>query len=155
LLSELVLKRPKPCENRGEPEKSASVRGEEDMYTHTHSSSEQTAICIDACENCHRICLALAMNYCLARGGRHARQEHMRLLLNCAQICRLAADFQLTGAPFSEELCAVCAAVCEACSQSCSALDGMDECVQACQDCADSCRHMNFMDNSERPNVLQ
>ncbi|MDB5814695.1 MAG: hypothetical protein JWM03_154 [Rhodocyclales bacterium] len=125
------------------------------METYNNTASERTAVCIDACENCHRICLAMAMNYCLARGGRHARQEHLRLMLHCAQICRLAADFQLTGAPFSDELCAVCAAVCESCSQSCSMLEGMDECVQACDDCADSCRHTTFPPNSERPCLLQ
>jgi hypothetical protein len=125
------------------------------MYTQHNTASERTAVCIDACENCHRICLAMAMNYCMARGGRYARQEHLRLMLHCASICRLAADFQLTGAPFCDELCVVCAAVCDACSNSCSMLEGMDECVQACEDCADSCRHMSYPVDSERACVLQ
>ncbi|WP_280720928.1 four-helix bundle copper-binding protein [Janthinobacterium sp. CG_23.4] len=98
--------------------------------------------CIDACAQCHQICLKMAMTHCLKMGGKHVEPDHFRLMVNCAEICQTSANFQLSGSAFSARLCAVCADICQACADSCRELDGMEECVQACDACASSCRSM-------------
>jgi hypothetical protein len=98
--------------------------------------------CIEACEYCHGICLEMAMNHCLESGGGHVEPRHFRLMVNCAEICRTAADFMLSGSYLHNRVCEVCAEVCEACEQSCQQLGDMEKCVQACRTCAGSCREM-------------
>ncbi|BBL77403.1 four-helix bundle copper-binding protein [Methylomagnum ishizawai] len=103
---------------------------------------EATRACIDACAHCHQICLETAMNHCLETGGEHVAPEHFRLMLGCAQLCRLSADFMLSGVRFHHRLCGLCAEVCEACAHDCERIGGMERCVAACRACAQSCRQM-------------
>jgi hypothetical protein len=98
--------------------------------------------CIEACTHCYQVCLQTAMNHCLNMGGKHVEAEHFRLMMNCAEICQMSANFQLSSSQFSHHLCAVCAEVCDACAMDCEKIGGMDECVVACERCADSCREM-------------
>lgn len=98
--------------------------------------------CVDFCFRCHQCCLQTAMNHCLVMGGEHIEPEHFRLMMNCAEICQACANLQLSGSAFSDQQCAVCAAICEECAVSCERIGRMDVCVQACLDCAKSCRSM-------------
>jgi hypothetical protein len=82
------------------------------------------------------------MNHCLEAGGKHVEPTHFRLMINCAEICRTAADFMLSNSPLHARICAACAEVCDACAQSCEQVGDMDECVQVCRRCAESCRKM-------------
>jgi hypothetical protein len=107
----------------------------------TELSSEMRS-CIEDCEACHRTCLETAMGHCLQMGGRHVEPQHMRLMLNCAQICRTAADFMLSHSHLHAIVCQACAEVCEACANSCDAVGDMEACARECRDCADSCREM-------------
>lgn len=75
-------------------------------------------------------------------GGEHARPEHMKLMLDCADICRTAADFMLRGSPRHGMICQSCAEICEACAEDCERIGEMTECVEACRACAESCREM-------------
>lgn len=110
---------------------------------HEHPMQEHPMqVCIEACTYCYQVCLQTAMNYCLNTGGKHVEAEHFRLMMNCAEICRMSANFQLSSSQFSYSLCEVCAEVCEACAADCEKIGGMDECVEACERCADSCREM-------------
>lgn len=109
-----------------------------------HESANNQAIqdCIQACEQCHRTCLQMAMAHCLAMGGKHVEAEHFRLMMNCAEICQTSANFMLGGSTHHQHVCAACAEICEACSRSCEALGGMEDCVKACNRCAKSCHAM-------------
>lgn len=98
--------------------------------------------CIEDCNDCSDICLNEAMTHCLQKGGRHTAPEHMRLMLDCAGICRTAADFMLRSSAHHAPVCGVCADVCDACAESCEQLGDMDECAQMCRRCAESCRQM-------------
>lgn len=109
--------------------------------TQSMTSSEMQH-CIDACSRCHQICLGMAMTHCLPRGGRHVEEAHLKLMLNCAEICQTAANFMLSGSPLHAKVCAVCAEVCAACAQSCEQVGDMQECVEACRLCAQSCQQM-------------
>lgn len=117
-----------------------SMRSERSMRS-MHSENAMQS-CIDACNDCHQVCLQTAMNHCLNTGGKHVEPEHFRLMMSCAEICQTSANFQLSNSPFSHRLCAVCAEVCEACAADCRKIGSMDECAEVCERCADSCRQM-------------
>jgi hypothetical protein len=88
------------------------------------------------------MCFETAMTQCLKMGGEHVEPEHFRLMLNCAALCRVAAEFVMTQSEFHERLCDLCASVCEACATSCREIGGMDLCARACEACAESCASM-------------
>lgn len=99
---------------------------------------------IDERENCHRACVRAA-RYCLEKGGRHAAPEHIRLLIDCAEICQTSANFMLRGSAVHKTICGACAEVCDRCAESCEAIGDdaqMKECAEVCRACADSCRKM-------------
>ncbi len=109
------------------------------MFTTT---SQNMQSCIDACDQCHRMCLQSAMNHCLEADGKHVEPSHFRLMMNCAEICQTSLNFMLSSSEFSKPICAVCAEICDACADSCDQLDGMEDCAKACRECAKSCRSM-------------
>jgi len=98
--------------------------------------------CIETCLECHNVCTE-TVQICLEKGGSHASAEHVRLLLDCAQICQTSADFMVRGSDLHTEACAVCADVCERCAESCDAMksdEAMRRCADVCRRCAESCR---------------
>lgn len=103
----------------------------------------QVERCVRDCLDCHAVCIDMAMNHCLEHGGRHVAPPHLRLMMNCADLCGTAADFMLSSSQLYGEVCAVCATVCEACARSCADVGGMERCVEACRRCAESCREMS------------
>jgi hypothetical protein len=107
-----------------------------------HQMNQQMRQCIQECLQCYQTCKHEAMNHCLETGGKHVEPTHFRLMMNCAEICRTAADFMLGNSQLHARICAACAEVCDACAQSCEQVGDMDECVQACRRCAESCRQM-------------
>ena len=100
--------------------------------------------CIVECDSCHDVCIE-TINYCLAMAGPHAEPAHVRLLMDCAQICHTASDFMLRGSTLYRAVCLVSAEVCEACATSCAELDGseMKACADACRRCSEACRAMS------------
>lgn len=108
---------------------------------HAHLSP-QVQRCIEACLECHRTCLTMASQHCLAAGGEHVAPEHFRQMMACAEICRSASAIMMIGIDQMHRVCAVCAEICDACAESCAALDGMEKCVEACRGCAETCRQM-------------
>lgn len=108
----------------------------------SYTVNTMNSACIDNCSECHQICWQMAMTHCLTLGGEHVKPEHFRLMLDCAKICETSACFQLSGSPFSHQICKICAEICTECANSCEAVGAMEECVAACRKCADSCRSM-------------
>jgi hypothetical protein len=110
----------------------------------TSAMNEPMQACIQECLDCHRICLE-TMVHCLEQGGRHAEADHIRLLLDCAEICQTSANFMLRGSDLHPMTCEVCAEVCAECADSCESFDGdarMQNCAEACRSCAESCQTM-------------
>ena len=107
-----------------------------------HHMDEKMRRCIDACLDCHRVCVTEASQHCLDVGGRHVEPRHMRLMLGCGEICRTSGYFMELGTEFHKRTCAVCADVCEECANDCEQVGDMEECVRACRHCAESCRRM-------------
>jgi hypothetical protein len=104
--------------------------------------------CLQRCQECHVICTETAQ-HCLQKGGKHAGADHIRLLLDCADICQTSADFLMRGSPRHVSTCKVCAEICSACADSCERFDSQDammkKCVEMCRSCAESCHQMAQM----------
>jgi hypothetical protein len=107
-----------------------------------HAFSKDVAACIDACFDCQKACMGLAMTHCLEMGGEHVAPPHFRLMIDCAAICATTADFMLHKSRFHSEVCCLCAIVCSECAQDCARLAGMEDCVRACRACAEACTKM-------------
>ena len=50
--------------------------------------------CIQDCLRSQRVCVE-TFTHCLEKGGKHAAPEHIRLLLDCSEICQTSANFML------------------------------------------------------------
>lgn len=109
-----------------------------------HAMGAEMQACIDLCHKCHVMCLSM-IDHCLKMAGPHAAPNHIRLMLDCAQICATAADFMARGSGYHAKICRECAEICDACALSCKGLAGMEACMAVCQDCAKSCREMANM----------
>jgi len=75
----------------------------------------------------------------------HAEVRHIRLMLDCAEMCGAAAGFMARGSDLHVKTCAVCSDVCGLCAASCEKIGGDEEmksCAQACRRCESSCREM-------------
>ena len=62
-----------------------------------HKLSKEMRDCINACLACYASCLGTSMMHCLEQGGKHVEPEHFRLMMACAEICRVSAHFMLIG----------------------------------------------------------
>lgn len=121
-------------------------QGEDTAHTGAPQMRREMGACIQACLECHRVCVQ-TVAYCLPMGGKHAEAPHVRLLLDCAQVCITSADFMLRGSDLHARTCAVCAEVCDRCAQACERVDPNDATMKACGDtcrrCAEVCRAMS------------
>lgn len=68
----------------------------------------------------------------------------IKLDMDCAQICRLAASYMARGSEFAHALCRLCADVCQACAEECAKhqVDHCQHCAQVCRQCAQECGRM-------------
>ncbi len=100
--------------------------------------------CIRKCVECSRVC-AETITHCLHKGAKHAEASHIRLLLDCNQICRVSADFMVRSSDMHGRVCGVCAEVCVRCAEDCEKFSDDPEmlrCADICKSCAESCRRM-------------
>lgn len=113
------------------------------MHEDPHTMiDERMHACIQACQSCHDICTE-TVTHCLEMGGEHATPSHIRLLLDCAEICQTSANFMLRSSAAHGAVCNVCAAVCERCAEDCERFgddEMMQRCAETCRSCAESCR---------------
>lgn len=100
------------------------------------------ATCIANCTHCHQACLNAAAEWQGSRGAEGVK--HLRLLLDCADICQTSADFMLRRSDIHPQVCALCAEICQRCAEACERMEGelMRACAEACRRCAQSCREM-------------
>ena len=109
-----------------------------------HTMSQEMQGCIQNCLTCHSICTQ-TIQHCLRIGGKHAAHTHIRLLMDCAEICQTSANFMVRGSDLHGHTCAACAAVCERCAEECDKLGEdphMAACAEICRACAQTCREM-------------
>lgn len=100
--------------------------------------------CIRDCMKCFENCTR-TISYCISQGGKHVEAEHIKIMMECIDMCRMSATLMISNAQFSHEHCQLCAKVCDACAESCDSLGEdkvMGECAASCRTCAESCRNM-------------
>lgn len=105
---------------------------------------EQMQSCISACNTCSAVCLE-TIQHCLKMGGKHAEQSHIRMLMDCAEICQTSANYMLRGSELHGLTCGVCAEICQRCADDCAQFGDdqmMQRCADACRLCAQSCKEM-------------
>lgn len=108
------------------------------MSHHDHRS------CVDACMRCAQECEHCA-SACLDEPDVRDLAECIRLDLDCAKVCSLAVSFMSGGSSFSNDICRICAEICEACGAECRKHDmgHCQTCADACDACAEECRRMS------------
>lgn len=100
--------------------------------------------CLQACLHCQQVCRKTAFDMSPAAAS-EANADDIRMLFECAELCRLSADWQLSGSQYSRQICAVCAQVCRECESRCVGKIDMEECEYVCRRCAESCEAMSAM----------
>ena len=98
--------------------------------------------CIDLCLACYSSCQQTALMHCLDLGNAHVEPAHFRLMADCANACRTAAEALRSSVAQHDDYCRACADLCRECAARCAALGDMDDCVQHCRRCADACDAM-------------
>ena len=76
----------------------------------------------------------------------HAEPNHIRLMMDCAEICQTSANFMLRGSDLHHLTCAACAEICDRCAADCDRMSDdprMAACAEECRRCAESCRQMS------------
>jgi len=104
---------------------------------------EKFQSCIEACYACAAECDHCAV-WCLSEQDAQSLARCVKLDMDCAQMCRLAASCMARGSEFSQAICRLCADVCQACGEECAKheMDHCQRCAQACRKCADECTRM-------------
>ncbi len=77
-------------------------------------------------------------------GGAHIDPVRVRSLLDCADVCQVAATFMMRGSHRHIEMCAVAARICRDCAEQCDGtnVEQLRKCVEACRACEANCREL-------------
>lgn len=96
---------------------------------------------IESCHTCHITCQEMLAYHGDETGGRQLSSQHIKRLMACIEICQTTANLLAIRAPLSEQLCEICAHICEQCATSCAAIENkaMHKCADICRDCSRAC----------------
>ena len=108
----------------------------------------RTHAAIETLNQCHAMCLSMAMTDVLESHERLGRPQHMRMMLDCAAMCALTADLLAHKSQFHTRVCALCAEICDVCAQTC-AESGMEDCARMCLRCSAVCEEAARLDHAE------
>ena len=114
----------------------------------TRVLSREMEEAIPDCLECHRICVrTFAHLLTLEADAELADPEQLNLLLDCADMCRMCADYLLRISEFHVRAADLCCDICRRCEQLCELPSGEDpivlECVSICARCANSCKRVH------------
>lgn len=70
--------------------------------------------------------------YCLQLGRRHATPNHIRLLMDCAQMCTTTVAYMARESSLHDRLCGLCSEMCRLCAESCEQTAGNEQMVKQC-----------------------
>jgi hypothetical protein len=122
---------------------SGSMEELERLQSSENKINDEVQQCLDDSLDCYKICSKTTIN-CLSMGGKHAKSEHIQLLMDCAKICNTNADFIMRNSTYYPQTCGICADICDECGDECDKFDEdfMKECAEMCRRCAESCREL-------------
>ncbi|ACL64298.1 protein of unknown function DUF326 [Anaeromyxobacter dehalogenans 2CP-1] len=112
---------------------------------HFGHMAEQMQRCIQECLSCFSVC-EQTLAHCLRKGGRHAAADLVKVMVDCAESCRMSAAMMSRESAFHARHCELCADICKACEEACEEFGGdaqMKACADACRSCAEACRQMS------------
>ena len=101
--------------------------------------------CIDECNSCATMC-----NYCSISCLHQPEAQNMigciEMNLQCAAICRAAAEMMTLGSKYAPQICAICAEICDACRIECGKQTMLYclDCADECKRCASACHEMSM-----------
>ncbi|MHB1053060.1 MAG: four-helix bundle copper-binding protein [Thiobacillus sp.] len=109
-------------------------------YTMLNQSENE---CLIECNACAAACLQCASD-CIDEEDPKSMARCIKLDLECADICRLAAASIARGDDNMKAVCSLCADACETCGTECAKhpMDHCKRCAEACKRCAAACRNM-------------
>jgi hypothetical protein len=101
--------------------------------------------CIEAASDSYSACTE-TLTYSLDGRFELTDPRHLRLLIDCAEVCQTTENALLRASELGQLLATVCAEACEKVAESCRRLDAADEqlgeCADVCMRCADCCREL-------------
>lgn len=106
-------------------------------------SLDTYASCLEACNRCADYCDMCSVA-CLKEDNVKMMGACIRLDMDCAAICRLTAGYLARDSKNIEQICRLCAEICDQCAEECSKHDTehCQKCAEACKRCAEECRKM-------------
>ena len=111
-----------------------------------HHSDDEMQKCIQLCRASPTPMCTQTIAHCLKLGGGYVTPDHIRLMVDCAQMCATSADFMLRESPFHDRICRLCSELCKQCGKDCEQAAGDDQmvkqCAEMCRRCAGSCERM-------------
>jgi hypothetical protein len=130
---------------KGYAESGSGTEVQPSLVQGEHHMNDKMQQCIELCRDCHAMCMQ-TIAHGLKLGGRHAVPDHIRLLMDCAQMCTTTVDYMLRGSSFHDRVCRLCSDLCAQCGQDCVKVAGDDQlikrCIEVCRQCAESCERM-------------
>lgn len=90
---------------------------------------------------CAKVCHE-TVTYCLEQGGEHAEAPHIKVMMDCADICTWTATLEHRRSDFLDQAMRLCAEACKACAESCETFEDdetMQACAEACRECQEHC----------------
>jgi hypothetical protein len=108
-----------------------------------NTSTNELKECIRDSLECYGSCTE-TLSRCLSMRGKHAEPENINLLLDCAAISSINADFILRQSTYHPQTCGLTADICDECADNCERFEEnfMHECAKVCRRCAESCREL-------------
>ncbi len=107
------------------------------------AATDEVKACIKDSLECFQNCTKTSRQ-CISRGGKYVETKTIKLLMDCAKICNVNADFMLRDSTYYPQICGLAADICDECSDNCDRFDEpfMRECAGICRRCSESCREM-------------
>ncbi len=97
---------------------------------------EKLLNCAAACEHC--------ANACLDEHDIKMMVDCIRLDRDCADICRITANYAARDSKNLNEVVRLCAGICRACAEECEKHKHphCKECAKACRECEEVCKNL-------------
>ena len=102
---------------------------------------EQNKSLIEILSRCAAVCSHCA-TACLDEDDVKMMARCIKLDIDCAEICGLAASFAARGSEYADHILNECSEICIACADECSKHSQMEhcrKCAETCRECAEAC----------------
>jgi hypothetical protein len=112
---------------------------------HPHHHDPEHGDCLKACKTAAEVCNeTFHYSFGHLKDGHTSHARAVELLIDCQDICTLAAAWLSRQSELMAISCAACGEVCTACAEECKKHEDqqLKECVEACLACEKSCRAM-------------